>query len=121
MSSYAGENLFDSGPCAFRFGPWERTVQRRGFAGIHGELALDLGRRFRPILQTGRLQAESAGALHALLDAINARADGSENVLVDNHDRSHARVILERFETTGPVRRGRAFHCDYEGQYRQLP
>jgi len=121
MSSYAGESLFDSGPCAFRFGPWERAVQRRGFAGIHGELALDLGRRSRPIFQTGRLQAESAGGLHALLDVINARADGSENVLVDNHGQSHARVILDRFETTSPICRGRALHCDYEIRYRQLP
>ena len=85
MSSYAGQNLFGSGPHAFRFGPWQRSVQRRGFAGVNGELVLDLGLRSRQIFQTGRLQADSASGLNGLLDAINARGDGAEHVLVDNH------------------------------------
>lgn len=121
MSSYAGQNLFGSGPHAFRFGPWQRSVQRRGFAGLNGELVLDLGLRSRQIFQTGRLQADSASGLNGLLDAINARGDGAEHALVDNHGQSHPHVMLERFEPTSPLQRGRQFYCDYKVDYRELP
>lgn len=121
MSSYAGQDLFGSGPHAFRFGPWQRSVQRRGFAGVSGELVLDLGVRSRQIFQTGRLEADSAGGLNSLLEVINAQGNGAEHALVDNHGQSHPHVILERFETTSPLRRGRRFHCDYKVDYRELP
>jgi hypothetical protein len=121
MSSYDGENLFDSGPHAFSFGPWQRSMQSRGFAGVSGELLLDLGLRSRKIAQKGRLQAGSANALHALLDAIIARSDGAAHTLVDNHGKEYPEVILERFETTTPLQRGRGFYCDYQIEYRQLP
>ena len=121
MSSYAGENLFGSGPHAFRFGHWERSMQRRGFAGVNGEIVLDLGLRSRQITQTGRLQADTAGDLHEILDDINALSDGAEHVLVDNHSQSHQHVILERFGTTTPLQHSRGFYCDYEAEYRQLP
>jgi len=121
MSSYAGDDLFGSGPHQFLFGPWARSTLRRGFAGLDGELVLDLGRRSRQISQTGRLQADSIESLHALIDAIDAHDDGSANVLIDNHGRSHAGVILERFETTSPLQRGRKFYCEYRIEYRQLP
>lgn len=121
MSSFAGEDLFDSGPHAFRFGPWQRSLQSRGFAGVSGELLLDLGLRSRKIAQAGRLQADSANALYALLDAINARSDGATHALVDNQGKSYPTVVLEQFETTTPVRRGRGFYCDYRIEYRQLP
>ena len=121
MSSYAGANLFGSGPHAFRFGAWERSLYFRSFAGVDGELPLDLGLRFRKIIQAGRLQAESASALHALLDAVNAHSDGSVGALADNYGRSYPRAILERFETTTPVQTSRGFYCDYQIEYRQLP
>jgi len=121
MSAFAGEDLFGSGPHAFRLGPWQRAVQNRAFAGVHGELLLDLGIRSRKIRQTGRLQADSADALHALLSTIDGYCDGAEHALVDNHGRSYASVILEQLETTTPVQRGRGFYCDYKAEYRQLP
>ena len=121
MSSYAEENLFHSGPHAFRFEPWQRSMHRRGFAGADGEVVLDLGLRSRNIVQTGRLQAATADALHALLDAINAHCDGAVHDLVDNYGRSYSQVILERCETTTPVRCSRGFYCDYHIEYRQLP
>ncbi len=120
MSSFAGENIFASGPHAFIFGPWERSTQRRGFAGIDGEVVLDLGMRSRRITQTGRLQANSAADLHELLDDINDLCDGEANALVDNFGQSYPRVILERFETATPLRHSRGFYCDYEIEYRQL-
>ena len=121
MSSFAGENLFASGPHAFGFGPWERSTHRRGFAGVNGEVVLDLGLRSRQITQTGRLRANSAAALHELLDDINACCDGAAHTLVDNYGQSYSRVILERFGATTPLRHSRGFYCDYEIEYRQLP
>jgi len=121
MSSYAGSDLFGSGPHGFRLGPWQRSTQRRGFAGVDGELVLDLGRRSRRISQAGRLEADSAAELHALLAAVGALDDGCEHTLVDNHGQSFPRTAIERFETTSPLQRGRRFHCDYEIDYRQLP
>ncbi len=120
MSSYAGDDLFGSGPCAFRFGAWLRSMQIRGFAGPCGEAVLDLGLRSRSIIQTGRLQADTFEALQTQLDAIAACCDGATHTLVDNHDRSHDQVILGRFEMAAPVRRGRGHYCDYEIEYRQL-
>jgi len=121
MSSYAGENLFGSGPHAFRLGTWQRSLQTRGFSGVCGEMVLNLGLRSRRIAQSGRLQAGSASALHALLDAVNACNDGATHTLVDNHGRSYPHVVLESFETTTPVRRGQGFYCNYQIEYRQLP
>ena len=121
MSSYAGENLFASGPHAFSFGHWERSTHRRGFAGVNGEVVLDLGLRSRQITQTGRLQANSAADLHELLDDINAFCDASAHALVDNYGQSYSGVILERFGATTPLRHSRGFYCDYEIEYRQLP
>ena len=121
MSSSAGETLFGSGTHAFRFGHWERSMQRRGFAGVNGEIVLDLGLRSRQIKQTGRLQADTADDLHEILDDINALGDGAEHVLIDNHGQSHQHVILERFGTTTGLQHSRGFYCDYEAEYRQLP
>jgi hypothetical protein len=53
--------------------------------------------------------------------AIEARCDGAESTLIDNHGQSLARVALVRFEPTTPVQRGRGFYCDYQVEYRQRP
>ena len=57
MGSFAGQHLFDSGPHSLLPGPWQRCTQRRGFAGLDGEILLDLGLRSRQLTQAGRLQA----------------------------------------------------------------
>jgi hypothetical protein len=121
MSSLDEHDLFGSGPHAFRLGAWERARARRGFAGLDGELVLDLGLRSRVITQAGRLQASSPAAMQTLLAQIDSRNDGRTHVLIDNHGRTYSRVILERFEPTTPLRAGRSCWCDYEIHYRQLP
>ncbi len=121
MSSYAGLDLFASGPHAFTLGAWERALQRRGFAGVSGELVLDLGRRSRVIVQTGMLQGASAAAVQAQIDAIDAACDGAAHTLVDNHQTSLPRAVLEWFELTTPIQRSRGYHCQYRIEYRQLP
>lgn len=121
MSSLDGVDMFGSGPHAFRTGPWERAMVRRGFAGLHGELVLDLGLRSRPIFQTGRLQADTASALTGQIGALDGKIDGRCHGLVDNHGRVYARVIVEEFQPATPVSCGRGFWCDYTVRYRQLP
>jgi len=121
MSTLDGQDLFGSGPHSFRVGAWERSLDRRGFAGVDGEAVLDMGLRSRPLVQTGRLHAETAASLHTSMSQIEAVVDGRVHTLIDNHGKTYSRVIAERFEPGMPVKRGRGFWCDYTLQYRQLP
>jgi len=121
VSSFDGQDLFGSGPHSIRPDGWERQLQRRGFAGVDGELVLDLGLRSRAIQQTGRLQGASAAAVAALVAAIEAYQDGQVHELTDDHGRTYSSAILEQFQATTPIRRGRGYWCDYAAVYRQLP
>ena len=121
MTTIDNDNLFSSGPCSVRPTSWRRQLERRTFAGLHGELVLDLGARSRTIVQQGRLQAPTAADLHAILEAIDAYADGAFHTLIDNHGHSYDRVLMESFEPTTPVAHGNAFWCDYTLTWRQLP
>ncbi len=121
MSSLDGQDLFGSGPHAFRPGSWHRSLERRSFAGTNGELVLDMGLRSRTILQDGRLQDVTATALNTLVSNIEAFIDGELHTLADNHGIVYGRVLLESFEPTTAVQRGRSFWCEYNLLYRQLP
>ena len=121
MSSLGGQNLFGSGPHTIRPGSWQRSVQHRGFAGVNGELVLDMGLRSRLVLQDGRLQAASASALNTLISQIEQFVDGELHTLIDNYSHSYSPVFVEHFEPTTPIQRGRAFWCEYAIRYRQLP
>lgn len=121
MSSLDGQALFGSGPHNIRPGEWERSIQRRGFAGVDGEAILDMGMRSRTIAQDGRLQAVTAGDLDTLITDIEAFVDGQLHTLIDNHIRTFPRVLIEQFETSTPIRKGRDYWCEYTVLYRQLP
>lgn len=121
MSRLDGQDIFGSGPHEFRAGGWERAMQRRSFPGLGGELVLDGGLRGRPIVQTGRLQADTQASLLAQVRAVEAFADGRTHTLSDNAGRSLPKVLVESFELTSPLRRGRGWWCEYRIQYRQLP
>lgn len=116
-----GEALFSSGPCEVTPGPWQRDMVRRSFAGLDGEFALDLGKRSRTIEQTGRLQALSVAALDVLIDAVNVKADGQLHALITGLGQTYTNVILENLRMKTPIRKGRAYWCDYSITYRQLP
>jgi hypothetical protein len=121
MSTLDDIDLFSSGPHGLHCGSWQRATARRGFSGLNGELVLDLGCRSRRLTLTGRLQADTAEELDGLIRNIEMWNDGKFHALVDNHGRSFPRVWIEEFQTTGPIRRGRGFWCDYTLQFRQLP
>ena len=109
MSSLDSQNIFGSGPHSIQPGSWQRAQDRRGFAGLDGELILDMGLRSRTISQTGRLQSDSAAQLQELLSQIEAVMDGQPHTLVGNHGNTYESVILEHFLLTTPLKRGRGF------------
>ncbi|MHC4981548.1 MAG: hypothetical protein ACYTF6_00055 [Planctomycetota bacterium] len=121
MSSLDGQDLFGSGPHSIRPETWSRAVQYRGFAGINGLLTLDMGLRSRRINQTGRLQAATTSAIHAIVSEIEAKLDGGIHTLTDDLGFTYPTVLVERFEQSTPVRRSQGFWCDYKISYRQLP
>ena len=121
MSTLDGQDLFGSGPHAVQTGSWRRSLERRSFAGLDGELVLDLGMRSREIVHQGRLQAATSEDLDTLIVQIEGFIDGKFHTLVDNHARVYERVFIEHFEPTTPLQQGRAFWCEYTLRYRQLP
>ncbi|MBS3734480.1 MAG: hypothetical protein KGY99_06085 [Phycisphaerae bacterium] len=121
MTTLDGDTLFASGPHAVRVPSWPRRQQRRALSGLDGELVLDMGLRSRELVQTGRLAAATAEDIRIRIDAIVARIDGRTHTLTDALGRTFSRVLVESFEPSAPVRRGRAFWCDYTLTYRQLP
>jgi len=121
VSSLDGQDLFGSGPHEIQPLGWQRALARRAFVGLDGELVVDLGLRSRIIEQRGRLQATTAQALDEILSQIAAANDGAKHSLIDNHGRTFSGLVIESFQTTTPLRRGRGFWCDYTLTYRQLP
>jgi len=121
MSSLDQQDLFGSGPHSIRCGSWRRSLRQRGFPGLDGELVLDMGLRGRQIHQAGRLEADSFEAMNTMIDQLDRLVDGALHSLTDNHGRTFPQVLIEKFEPTTPVRRGRRFWCEYTVRYRQLP
>jgi hypothetical protein len=121
MSSLDGVDIFGSGPHAFRTLAWERSQVRRGFAGVDGEMVVDLGVRSRRIVQTGRLCAPTAAAMNTIIAQIESLQDGQLHALIDNLGRTYAHVMVESFALDGPPKCGRGFWCEYTVNYMQVP
>jgi hypothetical protein len=121
MSSLDGVDLFGSGPHGFATLAWERSQVRRGFAGVDGEMVVDMGLRSRRIVQTGRLCAPTAEALDAIVNEIELWQDGRLHQLIDNLGRTYPRVMMEGFALDGPPKCGRGFWCEYTVNYLQFP
>jgi len=114
------QDLFGSGPHSVSVGSPVRQFERRSFAGVDGELLLDMGLRGRLLTQAGRLQADTAEDLQQIVTQIEAILDGKLHTLIDNHGLEHAGLLVEDFQLTTPIRRGRRFWCDYTVGYRQV-
>jgi len=121
MSSLDGQDMFGSGPHSIRPATWSRSMQPRSFAGVDGELVLDMGLRSRRVIQQGRLQSSTAAGITALTSAIESKLDGKTHTLIDDLGCTYSPVIVEKFEPATAVSRGRGFWCDYTITYRQLP
>ena len=101
MSSFAGVDLFGTGPHQMVVQPVVQAVKMSGFAGLNGIEAMDLGQRGRPITITGQLKAIDAGTLDLLIYAIEFYRALGASVLVDSHGLSWANVRLGPFRTIG--------------------
>ncbi len=120
MSLLDNQDIFGSGPHSIRTSSWERNLDRRGFAGLDGELVLDMGLRGRNIHQTGRLQAQTASQLQSLITQIESFIDGKLHTLEDNYGTTYDSLVIEEFKPTTPLKLGRGYFCEYEVRYRQL-
>ncbi len=115
-----GAPLFESGPSELMAEGPRRLSADRLFNGLRGGGVVDVGARARRLVQQGRLMAASETALAQLEAAIEAMAAGDVHELVDRDGTTYPYVRLERFERTGPVESGRAWHRPYRIEYTQL-
>ena len=70
MSSFAGVDLFGSGPHQIVVGGLQVSKKRTGFTGTDGVESLTMGHRGRPITIVGLLKAATRSDLNDLIGAI---------------------------------------------------
>ncbi len=87
---------------------------------MNGELVLHMGRRSRILTQTGRLQADTIENLQGLTERIETYHDGEIHTLQNHHGDTFESLLVDSFELTTPLQRGRGYWCDYTLIYRQL-
>lgn len=121
MIKIDSENVFGGSPAELKYKSWERENIVKTFPGIDGELIIDLGKRSRLIVQTGRLRAGNQSEIKQMITNIENLIDGSTHTLTDNYSNSYNNIIIENFELTSAIQAGPTFFCDYKITYRQLP
>lgn len=108
-----------AGPTSLRAAGRARRLEPRTFGGLSGELLVDLGAAPGRLHQTGRLQAETTADLRDQIERAESFLDGAPHTLTDPHGRTWPGCVMESFELTTPVRRGRGFWCESEARYRR--
>ena len=118
-SSFAGLDLFGSGPHRFAMGPVGRLVVGALRPPAYDTHSVDMGATLEVrIVQTGRLVAATPTALWMLIDAVRTQAELPRNgTLIDHHGRSWTNMTLVRFELAGPIDRGRVVSVAYAAEY----
>ncbi len=101
MSSFAGANLFGSGPNRMMVQPEIFVTKLSGYAGLNGAEALLMGGRGRRINISGQLKALTVVALEVLIGNIEAARRLGPAILVDNDGISWFPVILVDFRVSG--------------------
>jgi len=117
-STFAGLNLFNSGPHRFIVGTLGRLTRGPYVHPNVTSRTQDFDVRELTLFQTGRLIAASEAALWSLVDAIKVQAElPRTGTLVDHHARSWTNLTLVRFAPDDRVDRGRTFSLRYEALY----
>lgn len=118
-SSFAGLDLFGSGPHRFAMGAAGRLVVGALRPPSYDTHSVDMGAALElRIVQRGRLVAATPAALWTLIDAVRVQAELPRNgTLIDHHGRSWANMTLVRFELAGPISRGRVASVGYTAEY----
>lgn len=118
-SSFAGLDLFGSGPHRFAMGAAGRLVVGVLRPPTYDTRSIDMAATLElRIVQTGRLVAPTPAALWTLIDAVRTQAELPRNgTLIDHHARTWANMTLIRFELAGPINRGRVTSVAYTAEY----
>jgi len=118
-STFAGLDLFGSGPHRFAMGVVGRLVVGALRPPTYDTHSVDMGATIElRIVQRGRLIAANPTALWALVDSVRTQAElPRTGTLVDHHGRSWASMTLIRFELAGPIDRGRVASVGYVAEY----
>lgn len=120
-STFAGLNLFNSGPHRFTMQPRGRLIAPPLAPPSYPTASTDLDVAELNITQTGRLVATSESALWTLIDAIISQVElPRTGTLIDHSGRSWPTMTLHRFTPKGPIDRGRTFSLAYEARYLRL-
>lgn len=119
MSSYAGEDLFGSGPHRFHVGGLELRHVLHETPGGRGVGLSSQGLQGRAVGQSGELVADDPGQMQQLINAIEAKVDGRGHTLVDEHGRSWGGVVMVKFRPGPLVRVGGRVRVSYRVDYFQ--
>ena len=119
MSTYKSQDLFSSGPHAFRVHGLSQRHQLVEQPGADGARVIALGRIARAIEQFGVLYGDSIAGLQATLDAIEAAGDGSAGELVDDLGRTWPRMVLLEINFARIRRAGVRYGVNYTARYVQ--
>ncbi|MCP4566829.1 MAG: hypothetical protein GY841_04520 [FCB group bacterium] len=101
MSTYAGQNLFGSGPHRITTQPETFVNKFSGYAGLNGAEVLMMGGRGRRIRITGQLKAATFAALDTILANIETYRRLGPATLVDNDAAVWPRVVLNQIQIVG--------------------
>ena len=102
MSTFAGVDLFGTGPHRMIIQPVIQATKMSGFAGLNGIEDVDLGQRGWPITITGQLKAGNAAALNVIIATIETYRAAGKATLVDTHGVTWTNVRLGPFRILGP-------------------
>ena len=101
MSSYAGVDLFGSGPNRMQVQPETFVNKFSGYAGLNGAEVLLMGGRGRRISITGQLKSATIAGLDTILANIEAYRRLGPATLVDNDGLVWPRVVIDQFNIIG--------------------
>ena len=119
MTTYKSQDLFSSGPHAFRVhGLWQRH-QLVEQPSVDGAKVVALGRTARSIDQFGALCGDNAPQLQAVLDAIESSMDGTPGELIDDLARTWPRMVLVEFNLARIRKAGVRLAVNYTARYVQ--
>ena len=119
MSMYKSQDLFSSGPHAFRVRGLSVRRQLVEQPGTDGARVVALGRTAREIEQFGVLHGESGSDLQARLNSIEAAMNGAPGELIDDLDRAWPRMVLVEFNPARIRRAGVRLAVNYTALYVQ--
>ena len=121
MTTFAGLDLFSSGPSHIAITRFGRAFARPRRELNAGNFTEDYAMRELEIEQRGRLIADKAENLAALIETLRYHAERSTTgVLIDHDGVPWPDMTLMDVALEEPIRRGRAFSVRYRVMYLRM-